>query len=398
MGRVKEEMMEAEECGLNFVDLQDDKFVCAKCCFDDKYVKMMVNGKSQSDAACSYCEKLGAAPFGKVMLWIMEYVTQEWSYDPIACGAGYDSETKDYLYRGMINGPEEVMCEVGLCAGNSDFWEDATQSMNAEWCLRGVLEISLSESLRCGWNAFCETAKRVSGKDLLQEWPPNDIVDENDLLAVCTEVLNHAHIRNFKAGETLLYRARSGLHNTEAALLAPPREYAPAGRMSPAGIPMLYCAMDRATTACEISEKLREALSVATFRVTVDIPILDLSDLPPLPSFFGPDREHRESIKAILGFAHDIAQPVGKGDSDNANYIPTQIFAGHLAKIEGMDASPKIGGIIYDSAQNQKKEGKCCVIFPRFARGGMDGNLCLENIEHFAFKDGKWCKQKNVDE
>ena len=370
------------------LSLPDDKFVCKKCCFDDEYIQAMVGDESQNDRVCSYCEQLGAAPFDEVMLWIMEDVIQEWSNCPRECGAGYDSEKKDYIYPNMIKDAETVMCEVGLRTDNSVFWKDAEQAMDTEWCLRGVLEISLSESIIYGWDIFCDKVKQMSWKKLPQEWPPNDIVGESGFQDVCTQVLNHAHIRNFKVGKTL-YRARSGWHTTESALLAPPPEKALAGRMSPAGIPMFYCATDGTTAAYEISDKWGEEFSVAAFRVTADIPILDLSDLPPTPSFFGPDREYRESIKSIERFACDIAQPVGQGDSDNADYIPTQIFAGHLAKIKGTGASPKIGGVIYDSAQNQKNEGKCCAIFPRFARGGGNGNLRLEKIAHFFFQGRK---------
>ena len=393
MGQVKEKWTKEGECGLS---LPDDKFVCKQCCFDDEYIQAMISDESQSNLACSYCKQFGAVHFDEVMLWVMENVMQEWSNCPRECGAGYDSETKDYLYPNMIKDAETVMCEVGLRTDNSVFWKDAEQAMDAEWCLKGVLEISFSESISHGWDTFCDKVKQMSWKELPQEWPPNDIVGESGFQDVCTLVLNHAHIRNFK-GKTL-YRARSGWHKTESALLAPPPEKALAGRMSPAGIPMLYCAMDGTTAAYEIGDKLGEAFSVAAFRVTADIPILDLSDVPPPPSFFGPDREYRESIKSIERFADDIAQPVGQGDSDNVDYIPTQIFAGHLAKAERTDASSTIGGVIYNSAQNQKKEGKCCVIFPRFAGGGVNGNLRLEKVAHFSFKDGKLCKQKNSDE
>src|SRR5690348_15769940 len=65
-------------------------------------------------------------------------------------------------------------------------------------------------------------------------------------------------------------------------------------RMNPPGIPMLYVAEDSETALDETVNGFSYYL-IASLQVTRDLLIVDLADLPPIPSIFGADELHGRS-------------------------------------------------------------------------------------------------------
>ena len=404
MGRLKEMMIVADELGLEITEALG-KFVCGACCSDDKCVEEKVAALCQ-DAECSYCGRSPAAPLDELLFWIMDAIGRDWSDEPMAFGAGYDSETKDYMLPGMVKDPESVLSAVGFDARNAEFGRDLCDTMSPEWCRRVGLGLSIGESLEHGWEVFCGQVGNLCHKDvakMLRSWPNVDIPnqarhsDESTFGDVCAEVAARAKIRSFEQGD-VIYRARAGIHTCESALLAPPpNRVRCAGRMSPAGVPVFYGGMDAKTAVIEIADKLGDTVSIGKFRVTEKIPVLDLSDLPEVPSFFGDDGHIREQVIFLWRFAEEIARPVDKNipeSEKSGEYAPTQIFAGFLAKTGAQDGvETKIDGVIYRSARNEN--GECCAIFPHASKGGDTGNLRLEKaVVCKKSADGNWRKQE----
>lgn len=395
MGRMKELLLMAEMSGLNLALL--DKHVCKQCCFDDEHVKAMVAEIGSEEVRCSYCGQSGAANCHRVMAWVMDFITVEWSDAPREHGAGYDSETGDYMVRKMVSDAESVLAAVGLTEQNECFWQDAITSMSPEWCRRIGWSLSRDEELRYGWEDFSERAKQISSdkvEAMFRNWPHCNIPDEPEhsdtakfaevVAEVGDEVMKYAKTRILKRGD-ILYRARAGLHKDESALLAPPPSLACASRMSPAGISMLYGSADPKTAICEIADKVSDALTIGKFRIVEDAPVLDLSDLPYPPSFFGARAGSREQIMFLWKFAEHIARAANRDGGEFREYTPTQIFAAHVAANGAHD------GIVYYSAQN--KGGKCYAIFPYISREGDKKKLRLETAAQCQ-KDphGEWRK------
>ena len=371
----------------------DAEHVCKQCCFDDEHVKEMVAETGSEEVRCSYCGQFGAANCHEVMGWVMDFITVEWSDAPREHGAGYDSETGDYMVREMVSDAESVLAAVGLTEQNECFWRGAIASMSPEWCRRIGWSLSRNEELRYGWENFSEHAKQISGdkaEAMFRNWPRCIIPDEPEhsdtakFAEVGDEALKYAKTRILKRGD-VLYRARAGLHNGENALLAPPPNLARASRMSPAGISMLYGSADTKTAICEIADKVSDALTIGKFRIVEDIPVLDLSDLPDPPSFFGPEADSREQILFLWKFAGHVARPVNKDEGESCEYTPTQIFAAHVACNGGHD------GIVYYSAQNEG--GKCYAIFLCTSQEGDKKKMRLETAAQYR-KDahGEWRK------
>ena len=392
MGRVKEMMIEAEELGFEIDG--SDQFVCEQCCFDDEYVKEMVV-ETRQNKECSYCGRLGAAPVFGIMKWMMSCICDEWSNDPRGCGAGYDSETGDYMFPRMVKSADEVLSEVGLAVNDEkEFHQYVMNSMSPEWC-RPWWNCPLNESLLHGWDFFSAQVEKLCQNgdvDIRKNWPDIKIPDAvnypdgNNFDNVCAEITRHARVRVLK-NEDVIYRARREIYNTESELLAPPPGVSPPNRMSPAGIPVLYGGMNAITAFSEIADESADCISIGIFRVTAEISVLDLSNFPEVPSFFGPERHIREQIIFLWRFAWEIAQPVAKDGAEHLEYAPTQIFAAHLAKIKTQKR--KIDGVIYRSSKCD--DGECCAIFPHVAQGGSGGNLRLEKSVYLKKDaDGKW--------
>ena len=84
--------------------------------------------------------------------------------------------------------------------------------------------------------------------------------------------------------------------------------------MSAAGVSVFYGAFERATAVAEASVSMppgREwVLTAAAWRCTRPLQVLDLSELPPVPSIFEASREWRGAILFLREFVKSISAPV----------------------------------------------------------------------------------------
>lgn len=134
---------------------------------------------------------------------------------------------------------------------------------------------------------------------------------------------------------TPLFRARMATSEHEAAqwshasdLGPPPPEWATSSRMSPAGISMFYGATDRATAIAEAGAHAAQRFTVTgEFTPTREIRLIDLTNLPELPSIFDANA-HREFfvIRFLQRFIHDLTLPVELDGREHIDYVPTQVF------------------------------------------------------------------------
>lgn len=119
------------------------------------------------------------------------------------------------------------------------------------------------------------------------------------------------------------------------------------GRVNPAGIPVLYLGSTPETAISEIRPWVGAEVSVARFRVTRDLRVVNLTQSPPgtmvLAFSFNDEPvppDHTE--KAVWSTIDNaFSTPVTRSD-DSAEYVPTQILA-ELFRDAGYD------GLIYHS-------------------------------------------------
>ena len=129
----------------------------------------------------------------------------------------------------------------------------------------------------------------------------------------------------------------------------PPPERAATNRMSPAGISMFYGATDRVTAIAEAGAHASHTYVVTgEFTPTREISLIDLTNLPELPSIFDAAR-HQELfvLRFLRQFIHDITLPVELDGREHIDYVPTQVFTEYFryAFPAGVD------GLMFSSAQ-----------------------------------------------
>jgi hypothetical protein len=83
--------------------------------------------------------------------------------------------------------------------------------------------------------------------------------------------------------------------------------------MSPPGIALFYAAADEATTLDEMQYSGTYALG--EFEILKPAPVLDLTRVPPVPSFFNAEaRRVRSSILFMSQFAEEISRPIARDE------------------------------------------------------------------------------------
>lgn len=146
-------------------------------------------------------------------------------------------------------------------------------------------------------------------------------------------------------------------------LAAPPKELAPAGRMSPAGVPVFYGAFERETCIAELRPPVGGKVISGEFKLTKEIRVFDFTALEDaydrkVVSYFDPDYRRKIERRQFLKSFHSIiSRPVVPGQDHE--YLQTQVIAEYLAT----QHSPPIDAVIFASAQNKHEGGKNIVLF-----------------------------------
>lgn len=168
---------------------------------------------------------------------------------------------------------------------------------------------------------------------------PDEFTTEEFLQKVDKVLLDHGRLlpvpagRKFWSGRLTGNPADVGEWNTASELGPPPREYASNNRMSPTGISMFYGSDDIATAVAEIGAHSAETHAVlGRFETTRDLTLLNLTDLPPIPSLYTaagrtPDRY---DLTFLHEFATDLGKPIAIDDRVHIEYVPTQVISEYL--------------------------------------------------------------------
>ena len=167
--------------------------------------------------------------------------------------------------------------------------------------------------------------------------------------------------------DSIIYRGRT--HDSKkffknVAELGPPPEEESliSNRMSPAGIPMFYGAMDTKAVCEEMRNDNQSYVTIGKFLTLKSLRVIDFSKLPPVPSLFDPVYRHlRTSLMFFTDFVSELSKTIKKGDRKHIEYIPTQVITEYFRYIFKDYDDKNIDGILYPSSC--AKEGICCVLF-----------------------------------
>ena len=129
---------------------------------------------------------------------------------------------------------------------------------------------------------------------------------------------------------------------------------------------MLYAALDEATARSETylrRDGLPAEATVATFELTEDITVLNLAEIPGVPSIFAGEwiDERRESLIFLHAFVEALTDPVVKDGREHVEYVPSQVVTEYVRYRLPELLEKAVHGLIYPSARQDGGVG--CVLF-----------------------------------
>lgn len=326
---------------------------------------------------CTYCgrrsrKKPISIPVEDLIDVIREGLVAEYN-DAADEPVPYESAEGGYQLPTMTT--HELLFEVGFYAGNDQLHDRIVDALpDYAWIRRNPLSLSEDEALSYGWEEFSRVVKHRVRYLLFPSAKEDDITDEicpAFMLDALGSVLNQLELFSELRVGTTLYRVRlhaPGIQYTTLQDLSPPPSSAArfSNRMSPAGISMIYAALDEDTAIAETRVRRRRKpmeASVGVFELTKDVKLLDLVHLPQIPSIFAgeEDRWRRPGLIFLHGFREDFTKPVIKDGREHVEYVPPQVVTEYLRYRFRDAAGLPVSGVLYPSARRRRGVG--CVLF-----------------------------------
>jgi hypothetical protein len=357
----------------------DEQFVCARC-FDDYAIEEFVEAHAVRKQ-CSFCGRRnlrkGIAASGREVLeFILRGINSE--YDDLGNHSlPYDREEDRYMVP-VYDIWDIVHEQLTDISSSPDVLRWIVKSFSdLQWCERDPLVLSPDEGLISGWNDFCDEVKHKT-RYLFFEPLPQRAADElpepgdephyirpSELLEVMAALVKQADlIREIPAG-TSIFRARPhgpGAQLTTPSDLGPPSEdRAKAGRMNAAGIVVFYGALEETTAIAETAFR-KPSVSVGIFELIRSLRVLDLINLPPIPSVFDESKINlRLPLRFLHSFRRDISEPIEPDDRIHVEYTPTQAVSEFIKlRFKDRDGNP-VDGVFYPSSR--RSQGCNVVLF-----------------------------------
>ena len=161
---------------------------------------------------------------------------------------------------------------------------------------------------------------------------------------------------------------------------APPNDLASPGRVNSKGQSCLYLCTDKMTTVKEIRASAFDYVTIAPFKLTRDVTVLNLSSIThnspfSLDSNDEKDRyiEYLINEKILQAIEKDLAKPMSRLDSE-LDYLPTQYFS-DFAKACGYD------GVQYCSTFD-KKAYNIALYDPTVCSCGKCETMWVESVDY----------------
>lgn len=362
MNRWKDELSDAPE-----FTKTPGTFVCPEC-FSDDALAELIRVKATSNV-CSFTgrksTKAIAAPLDVVVERIFRCLNKY--YEDAANGVGW--EEGEYVGATTWDTAELVQDTVEIAATLTDdlLYAIAEALPQQQWSHIDPYGALDRDVMSWSWRDFSDTVKHVRRYFFVEHLQPTDSRSETvsplELLKVVSQrCIEYGLVREMTPGQRF-FRCRGRKPRERFTdprdVGPPPAAGASQSRMSPAGIPMFYGAVDPKTAAAETLDGPGPH-AIAEFAVTRGIKLLDLRTSPSV-SIFDLKRGHlNEWCQFMRGFIEDFRRPVDRnGKEQHYEYVPTQIvteyFRSSLATRERLD------GILYSSVRNTG--GSCVVLF-----------------------------------
>ncbi|GGL12856.1 HEPN-associated N-terminal domain-containing protein [Caulobacter rhizosphaerae] len=356
---------------------EDRRHVCARC-FGDPGLKRFV--RHVADArTCDFCRRRSPGPFAAPLIEVARFVEGclRQDYDHPENVLFYDRESESG-WAGTVWDNIELVEEnvwadwdvVEALAGCLD--------PDFQWCEADPAVFMPEQHLRVSWETFCDYVKHTSRFMFLRpdeqgRWLSDEqddtLVRSTEMLDLFGEAIEACNLIQTLSTSTRFYRARpvseGNWFETADSLGPPPRSDTgpPASRMSPAGIPLLYAALDEVTALAETMARSGQA-SMGTFTPARSLKVLDLrADRPvPSPTIFENATSLARGLPAFVqAFRDEIARPVIRDGREHIDYVPSQIVTEFIRRVYRTADDQRLDGVLYPSTKNP--DGACVALF-----------------------------------
>lgn len=360
--------------------------ICADCVSDPALRKWIE--ANLTSIQCTFCgaesECAIAASFDDFVGVVRAGIAFDWNH-PDSEGIMYISAEGGY--QAPVSDSWEVFADYDI-SEDSDVIEALIDSIgNDGWVEREFYRGDDSQRLVWGWDWFKHVTKHQTRYLFLDpKADDRDDIPASQMLDAIAEViakdLGGFELIKAIGPDTDLFRIRVGdeAYDTAATIGPPPAEYAnQSNRMSPAGIPMFYSAFNIDTARFETLDPtahIDQILSIGVFRPMRDLKVLDLANLPDIPSVFDPDAHPLiHPLRFLHAFVGDLVQPIAHDGREHIEYVPTQIVTEFFRRGFCDSDDRPLDGLIYMSSRNGEP---ACVLFcenDQCAEADYDGPL-----------------------
>jgi RES domain-containing protein len=356
MGFAKRMLMEEE----SRLYRASDETICVEC-FDDTGLREFVCEHAVSKD-CSVCHRSSDTPIAASANDVLEFFLSKIHehYEDANGTAPYDNESpngfavKTVRLYDLINHhfPEIAPYETLE-------WLQSRLKDDIEYCKRDWQVMTMGEALVSGWERFCFAVKHETRFLFFTEKHSDDsgepyIVYPDQMLMELGDVVRGCGLVKTIASGTKIYRVRGHMEDhpftSPAEMGPPPIEFAKtAGRMNAPGIVVLYASLQPSAALVEATGGYVH-VTLAHFVTTLDLLVVDLTEIPPVPSIFegGP----REALEFLRHFVDDISKPFTPDKEVHIEYTPTQVVSEFLRRRFMSSDRRLVNGILYRSAKD----------------------------------------------
>jgi hypothetical protein len=358
MGYWKERQIQLDELG--YADI-GWKFACADC-LEDLDLKTFV-AQHVAEKECSYCGRRARVP---IAMPVDDLLTEFAS----AVALAYRRVGPEDFFEGDQMAHGDSMADlleqsIGSPFANRELEADIVGAFapDEEWCEANPYNLTHEEALLAGWQSFTEQVRHVTRYLFFRDNPALDEIGPGEILQLIHQLVDELGLVCTLDRNRPVYRARHTWNLeegfTNAKTLGPPTPELAIGasRMSSAGIPVFYGALDRETARAETlahaaagAARTEVRVCWGTFRTITPFRLIDLTSLPPVPGFFSRDREKREPIGFLRSFVEDVARPIPPDGREHSEYAPTQVVAEYFRHVYRSPDDLLADGILYPSS------------------------------------------------
>lgn len=369
MGRAKEELIKAQERG--YLYPRQRKSICSEH-FNDEAINQYIL-RNSFPGTCDFCGlesgKKSVLDLNDFLDYLSRCITRYYNL----ADNELPYETAEGGYQGTFYLIDEILRDVlsvDTPLDPSVMDEILSYFDDTPWCKRGYFAPDEGDIKRYDWEEFKKVVKHQA-RYFFHQTQKEEKEDQRTVDEILIDIFKSIKDYNLITvlDETYtIYRTRQHSNmdtpNSLEELGSPPKKRCKySNRMSPSGISMFYGALDDITAKKEAmnyyNQSAEPLLTTGEFSLIHNTSVIDLRNLPELPSIFDENSIYKREDVIFLGdFVADLSKKIEKDGKEHIEYVPTQIVTEYF-RFFGMDKGIK--GMIYPSSLNPR--GDCCVLF-----------------------------------